>query len=273
MPFDHVSGIKLYYELEGSGEPLVFVPGLGGATLLWALQTAHFRAGYRCLSLDNRGAGRSDKPPGPYAMDLFARDLHELLEHLGIHEPINLVGASMGGIIAQAFIHAYPHRVKRLVLACTGVPAGDPHYTPASSAIVAKLRNPGQTLEEKVDTFIQIFYHPDFVAQHPELRALYLSQDFDPQPPHAYAAQLAACFDARPYYDWLAEIQVPTLVIHGREDQVWPLQNAETLLAGLGDWGCGCVIEHSGHIVMQEQAQAFNEALSGFLKRNTAGHS
>ncbi len=266
MPFHRVNGIELYFEQEGSGEPLVFVPGLGGATPLWSLQTAHFKTTYRCLAFDNRGAGRSDKPPGPYAMDLFASDLHELLDHLSIHEPINLVGASMGGIIAQAFAHAYPHRVKRLVLACTGVPAGDPHYTPAPATILAKLRNPGQTMEEKVDTFIQIFYHPDFVARHPELRTLYLNLDIEPQPPHAYAAQLAACFDPRPYYDWLADIQVPTLVIHGREDQVWPLQNAETLLAGLGDRGHRCVIEHSGHIVMQEQAEAFNQALVGFLK-------
>ena len=267
MPFDRVSGIELYFEQEGSGEPLVFVPGLGGSTLLWRLQTSHFKDRYQCLSFDNRGAGRSDKPPGPYSMDLFAEDLHGLLDHLGIHEPINLVGASMGGIIAQAFIHAYPHRVKRLVLACTGVSAGDPHYTPASAALVAKLRNPGHTQEEKVDTFIQIFYHPDFVARHPELRALYLSQDFEPQPPHAYVAQLAACFDAQPYYDWLADIQVPTLVVHGREDQVWPLQNAETLLAGLGRRGHRCVIEPSGHIVMQEQAEAFNQALEAFLER------
>ncbi len=106
MPFHRVNGIELYFEQEGSGEPLVFVPGLGGATPLWSLQTAHFKTTYRCLAFDNRGAGRSDKPPGPYAMDLFASDLHELLDHLSIHEPINLVGASMGGIIAQAFAHA-----------------------------------------------------------------------------------------------------------------------------------------------------------------------
>ncbi|MBS1198895.1 MAG: alpha/beta hydrolase, partial [Proteobacteria bacterium] len=182
MPTANVNGIELYYECEGAGEPLVFVPGLGGTTDLWKLQTTVFKNSFQTISLDNRGAGRSAKPAGPYSMQQFAKDLNDLLDHLEISVPVNLVGASMGGIIAQAFIHDYPQRVKRLVLACSGVSGGDPHITLPSAYVQNKLGNPGNTPEEKTDTFLDIFYHPEFVAQHPEIRQLFLTRKSEPQP-------------------------------------------------------------------------------------------
>jgi len=267
MPVAAVNGINLYYETSGSGEPLVFVPGLGGTTDLWFQQRKYFSEHYQFISLDNRGAGRSDKPQGPYSMQLFADDLNALLDHLGISQPINLVGASMGGIISQAFIHDYPQRVKKLALVCSGVSAGDPHHTPTSQYVMQKILNPGNTVEEKVDSFLEIFYHPEYAANNPGVRDFYLNRKIDPQPPHAYQAQLAACFDPRPYHQWLHEIRVPTLIYHGRDDAVWPLQNALTLKEGIGDSATLVIMEKAGHILMQEKPEEFNQTLHDFLKR------
>ncbi len=265
MPTVTVNGINLYYESSGAGEPLVFIPGLGGSTDLWLYQTQFFKSDYRVISLDNRGAGRSDKPAGPYSMQEFAKDLHDLLDALGIAEPVNLVGASMGGLIAQAFIHDYPKRVKKLVLACTGVSAGDPHLTPPSAYVQKKLASPGASLEEKVETYLDIFYHPDFVKARPEIRNAFLSRPIEPQPPHAYQAQLAACADPRPYYQWLADIKVPVLVMHGDGDVVWPLQNARTLVEGVGKPAQLYVMPKAGHVFMQEKPAEFNQALGEFI--------
>ncbi len=267
MPHAHVNGIDLYYEERGTGRPLVFIPGLGGTVELWALQTRYFADHYRCISLDNRGAGRSDKPQGPYTQAQFAQDLAGLLDALGVTEPILLVGASMGGIIAQAFIHDYPERVAKLVLACSGVSGGDPHITPCPPEVMAKITHPGDTLEEKVDALLSIFYHPAFVAARPEIRNFYLQRKIEPQPPHAYQAQLAACSDPRPYYQWLGEIQVPVLVIHGADDLVWPLKNAETLCEGIGERAELYVMGEAGHVFMQEKPEEFNRALHAFLKK------
>ncbi|MBS1197561.1 MAG: alpha/beta hydrolase [Proteobacteria bacterium] len=267
MPVAVINGIDLYYETLGSGEPLVFIPGLGGTTDLWFQQRKYFSEYYQFISLDNRGAGRSDKPQGPYTMQQFADDLNALLDHLEITAPINLVGASMGGIIAQMFIHDHPQRVKKLALVCSGVSAGDPHYTPTSQYVMQKILNPGNTVEEKVNSFLEIFYHPEYAANTPGIRDFYLNRKIDPQPPHAYQAQLGACFDQRRYYEWLADIHVPVLVYHGREDAVWPLQNAQTLKDGLGDFATLMIMEKAGHVLMQEKPEEFNQTLHDFLKQ------
>lgn len=265
MTLATINGVNLYFEVAGDGEPLVFIPGLGGTTDLWIYQTRYFRDHYKVISLDNRGAGRSDKPPGPYTMQTFAQDLNALLDHLEITTPVCLVGASMGGIIAQAFIHDFPLRVKKLALVCSGVSGGDPHNVRSSDYVTQKLLNPGQTAEDKVNTFMEIFYHPQFVAKNPGLRDLYLKRKIDPQPPHAYTAQLTACMDPRPYFDWLGEIKVPTLVYHGRDDRVWPLQNALNLMTGLGAHGELAIMEDAAHILMQEKPDEFNQTLAAFL--------
>jgi len=267
MPIAKVNGIDLYYEATGAGAPLVFIPGLSGTTDLWAYQLRYFRDHYRTISLDNRGAGRSDKPQGTYSMETFARDLNDLLDFLEISEPVYLVGASMGGIIAQAFIHDYPQRVNKLVLACSGVSGGDPHITPCSRQVLDKLANPGVTIEEKVDTFLEIFFHPEYVASHPEIRTIFLKYKSGLQPTHAYKAQFDACADPRPYYEWLAAIKAPVLVIHGDEDVVWPLQNARTLIEGLRGNGKLYVMEKAAHVLMQERPEEFNRILHEFFGR------
>jgi len=267
MPLAKINGINLYYESSGSGSPVVFIPGLGGTVELWALQTGYFQNDYRCISLDNRGAGRSDKPAGPYTQALFASDLNELLNFLEIDEPIILVGASMGGVIAQAFIHDYPQRIKKLVLACSGVSAADPHITICSDEVMHALTNPGNTPEEKAETLTRVFYHPEFIRQHPEVKEAYLQRKTEAQPAHAYKAQLAACFDPRPYYQWLADIAVPVLVIHGADDNVWPVQNARTLVQGIGPNAELYVMKDAAHVFMQEKPEEFNRVLHDFFRK------
>jgi pimeloyl-ACP methyl ester carboxylesterase len=267
MAIAKVNGINLYYESQGSGEPILFIPGLGGSTELWRYQTDFFQKNYRVISMDNRGGGRSSKPFEIYSMHRFARDVEELLDHLEIDEPVNLVGASMGGIIAQAFIHYYPRRVKRLVLACSGVSLGDPHITVPSSYVQQKIINPGATLEQKVATYLEIFYHPEFVAAHPEIRESFVRMNAEPQPAYAYVAQFTACADPKPYYHWLKKIEVPVLVIHGSDDIVWPVQNAHTLMSGLGKHAQLAIIENAAHMLMQEKPGEFNAILQDFLAK------
>jgi 3-oxoadipate enol-lactonase len=264
MAIAKINGIDLYYELQGEGTPVVFIPGLGGGTDMWKLQTDYFKNKYRTISLDNRGAGRSDKPFGLYFMRRFARDVDDLLDFLCIDEPVVLVGASMGGIIAQAFIHEFPKRVKKLVLACTGVSLADSHITLPSAEVQRKLAHPGLTDGQRIDTYLDVFYHPDFIAAHPGIRKSFLSEI--PQPAYAYLAQLAACADPKPYYQWLKEILVPVLVIHGRDDLAWPVQNAHTLMSGLEGNGQLAIIEKAAHILMQEKPEEFNRILEKFIK-------
>jgi pimeloyl-ACP methyl ester carboxylesterase len=267
MPTLPINGIDLYYEDSGQGAPLVLIPGLGGTVELWAPQIRHFESMYRVIVMDNRGAGRSSMPPGPYTMDQLAADIGGLLDALGIDEPVRLVGASMGGVIAQCFIHHYPERVKKLVLVCTGVSGGDPHITFPSMSVLQKLANPGATAEARMRTLFGIFYHPDYLAAHPEIyeKAIKFAEKVKPQPDFARNAQLAAVQDMRPYYKWLADIAVPTLIMHGEDDLVWPIKNAKTLQEGTKGRAELAVFPKAAHVLFQEQPEAFNARLGAFL--------
>jgi len=96
----------------------------------------------------------------------------------------------------------------------------------------------------------------------------YLKKKGEAQPPHAYQGQLGACADSRPYYEWLSDIEVPTLVIHGEDDLIWPVKNAETLKEGIGDNAQLYIMKESGHVFFQERPDEFNQKLLDFLRTN-----
>jgi len=95
-----VNGINMYYRVEGSGKLLVMIMGFGSPHSEWRFQTGLFRKHYRIITFDNRGVGKSDKPPGPYSISMMADDAVGLMNHLGI-EKAHVLGVSMGGMIAQ----------------------------------------------------------------------------------------------------------------------------------------------------------------------------
>ena len=94
------------------------IQGLGADKHGWTLQRLALAPGYRTVALDNRGAGRSDKPHGPYSLEQMADDAMAVLDDAGI-ESAHIVGASMGGAIAQIVALKHPERVRSLTLACT----------------------------------------------------------------------------------------------------------------------------------------------------------
>src|SRR6266568_5031106 len=120
MPSTSVNGIEIVYELEGEGpETVVLVNGLADTLETWAFQIeALLGAGYRVLRFDNRGVGRTSKPPGPYTTQQFAHDTKALVDALGIAD-FHLLGVSMGGMIAQEYAIAHPGDLRSLTLACT----------------------------------------------------------------------------------------------------------------------------------------------------------
>ena len=118
MPLAKLNGININYKVEGQGEPLVMIMGFTASRSGWVAQIPSFKKYYRVITFDNRGAGKSDKPPGPYSTKMMADDTARLMDHLGI-EKAHIVGVSMGGMIAQELAINYPQRVMQLVLACT----------------------------------------------------------------------------------------------------------------------------------------------------------
>jgi len=113
-----VDSIELYYEEKGSGDPLLLIMGLAADSTAWMFQVPDFAKRYRTVTFDNRGVGRSSKPPGPYTIHLMADDAAALLDALDIRRAY-VLGVSMGGMIAQELAIRHPERVRGLILACT----------------------------------------------------------------------------------------------------------------------------------------------------------
>ena len=115
MPDVKANGINIHYEERGHGDPLVLIMGLGADGSVWELHAAAYERHFRCILMDNRGAGRSSRPPGPYTTKMMARDTAGLMNGLGIKNA-RIAGISMGSGIAQELAIAYPRKVRSMVL-------------------------------------------------------------------------------------------------------------------------------------------------------------
>jgi pimeloyl-ACP methyl ester carboxylesterase len=123
MPLVKVGEINLSYEVHGKRQPLILITGFASAQNLWYSQVRAFSRYYRVVTFDNRGFGKSDKPPGPYTTKMMAGDTIALMNRLGI-EKAHIVAGSMGGMIAQEMAIDHPQRVNKIVLFCTTAGGG-----------------------------------------------------------------------------------------------------------------------------------------------------
>lgn len=264
MPHQTVNGIRIYYEEQGKGEPLIFINGLAFPMDLWFAQIEELSRDFRVIALDNRGVGQSDKPEGDYSIAQMASDAAGLLQALGI-EKAHIAGLSMGGFIAQEIALTYPSMVNRLVLIATGLGGekalalGRPFWEKMASAIAGK--TPDQIyLIDMTMMAAQGFAekHPDVIEKSAALRLKNI------QPLEAFLRQMGACnaFDnnARAHL-----IRKPALIILGKDDPIFPIQLAEDFQKALP--GARMIIyENCGHAVMLEHAARLSKDIREFLK-------
>jgi pimeloyl-ACP methyl ester carboxylesterase len=236
--FAQVNGLELAYDEIGEtgGEPLILIMGLATQMIHWDLDFCALLAdrGYRVIRFDNRDIGRStriDAPvPGTAAMLLgvghpayrlpdMAADTIGLLDHLGI-ESAHVVGASMGGMIAQTAAIEHPGRVRTLtsVMSTTG---NRRLGLPKWSAFGAILGRPGRTREEFIERAIKTFKvigSPGYPMDEPRFRELVSAAYDRGHNPGGVARQLHAITTSGDRTKRLRRLDLPTLVIHGTAD-------------------------------------------------------
>ena len=140
MPHLTRDGVRLYYEEAGSGPPMIFVHGWTCDRSHFAPQVAHFSATHRCIAVDLRGHGASDKPEQEYTIRGFADDVAWLCGELGLVKPV-VVGHSMGGATALALAAARPDLPRAIVMLDPAIlfPA---ELQPLITQLIAGFRSP-----------------------------------------------------------------------------------------------------------------------------------
>jgi pimeloyl-ACP methyl ester carboxylesterase len=229
MPKIKVNDINVYYEVHGQGFPLVMIMGLGANIDWWDPRLVHgLSKKFKLILFDNRGAGRTDISDKQYTIKLFADDTASLMDALGIPRA-NVLGLSMGGMIAQELALNYPEKVEKLVLCstfCGGAKAVQP--SPEVLRVLTADRS-AMSPEEIVRSMIPLIFTKDFVENNPEFVELSVQQMLKaPISNEAFLRQLNAIteFDT---YDRLSQIKAPTLVLHGKRDILVPPENGEIL--------------------------------------------
>ncbi len=271
--FAQHGAVRIGYELTGRrdgerpspGPPLLLIHGLGYERHGWGPGLARIAAERELILLDNRGIGASDVPPGPYTVDQLAADARTVLDAAAI-ERADVLGVSLGGMVAQELALSYPARVGRLVLGCT-TPGVRGQAMPARTvrllATVAGLE-PETALRRLVENSLA----DTTVERRPELiEEVYRYRIAHPPALPGWQAQAAAgaAFDA---LDRLDAIHAPTLVLHGTDDHVVDIRNAE-LLAGRIEGARLELFADTGHLFFWEEPERFAASVLGFLEEST----
>ena len=249
MPHLTVNGIRICYEEEGSGPPLLLISGLGANRLSWAPVLPLLKDAFRCITFDNRGTGESDVPPGPYTIDQLGDDTAALIDALGI-APVAAVGWSMGGSVLQSLLINHPERLRRAVLL-----SALPSYTDIQhrwlDALLALRRAdldplalgiigmPWGLTPRLLADHARAFQAARLAVQNPYPTSL---AGFEAQ------AQAIRVYDSRPR---LAEVRTPTLVLVGAEDVLTPVHQSVEM-ASLIPGARLTVLPRGGHAMVVE---------------------
>jgi pimeloyl-ACP methyl ester carboxylesterase len=255
-------GAALAVTVEGDGQPLLLIPGLGATRVvfrpLMPLLTAHFRVAV----YDQRGIGASRVTPGPFSTAQLADDATAVLDGLRI-DRATVLGASFGGMVAQEVAVGHPARLDALVLAASG--PGPAHLVeePDPAAAAALLGKGARSPEDAYRIACTVLYSRSFQEAHPEfIEQQIRDRATRPIDGRAFRAQLDAS-RAHDAWDRLPSVTAPTLVMHGSEDAVMPLANARALAERIP--GARLVVfDGAGHLFFHEEPERTAAVLAEF---------
>jgi len=249
-------GTRIHYEVAGDPRrpALVLLQGMGGDIPGWRRNIPHLAEEAFVVAYDHRGNGHSEGPDHPTTMATYVEDCLGLMDELVIARA-HVYGQSFGGMVALELALTYPEHVRSAILACTH--AGPRRAVPSS----------GRAPKDR--PWLQL-YAPAFVQAHPE----HVEEDqrvgrAQPQHPQGQRRQWEAMqgWDA---FDRLPQVRMPTLVLHGSDDQVIDVENARVLAAGIPGAEL-VIIEGAGHLYHSERSETADEIVLDFVRRHRDG--
>jgi poly(3-hydroxyoctanoate) depolymerase len=259
--FVDAGGVRIRTAVRGSGSPLLVITGLGASLDLSTPFDRELAArGVQAVSFDAPGIGESSPYRWPRRMPGIARTVEQTLDALG-YDGVDILGVSLGGVIAQQFAHQAPHRVRRLILAATGPGLGG---VPGSPRVLLALATPRR------------YYQPDYYrriagqvyggAARRDPDALLhgsLARFIERPTLSGYLGQIYA-ITGWTSVPWLRTLRQPTLVLAGDDDPIVPLVNGRILAWCIPDARLQ-VVRNGGHLFLLEQPAAMAALVASFL--------
>lgn len=276
MSFAKLKNIKIYYEIYGedNDHPVILIHGFGGNRTEWTAQIGALSEKFKAILFDNRGAGKSDRPNIPYTMEIYSDDIAGLMAFLKINKA-HIIGASLGGMIAQNFVLKYPEKVNKLVLINTfpGFPnqqALELFKNGLINKYHAKLKDPTKTFfntakngftrnfiklmkEDPKRRFYNIFSAEDIIQN--SITDLVKPQDIE---------NAAKAISKHNVINRLHEIKNPTLVLCAEKDRISPKIINQKIHDKIPNSSFQ-VIKDAGHDSKLEKALVINKAILDFL--------
>ncbi len=267
MPKVKVNDITMNYEQQGAGEPLLLIPYLAADNACYAFQVADYAKHYTCISVDPRGAGETDKPAGPYSMEMFADDIAGFMQAIGIKQA-HVCGLSLGAAVGMWLAAKHPTRVKSLSLH-SGWTKSDPFLKTVVQGWQVMAKGMGSVTEMIVLGIFPWCFTPELYAAKPDYIASLAEfvRGRPKQPLEAFLRQSDAVI-AHDAEAQLGRIKAPTQITFGRHDKVTSTRFAERMRKGIAGSEL-LVFEDCAHAPIYENVADFNAKTLAFLKRHS----
>jgi pimeloyl-ACP methyl ester carboxylesterase len=247
--FLQTAGQRVRYRVRGDGPPLLMIHGIGAPLELWRPLESKL-ADFRTITVDPPGTGHSTTPRARFEMPRYAEVMDDLLTHLGL-DSANVLGLSLGGVMAQELARRSPERVEKLVLASTSCGIKSSPLSLALRAAPARRRSRSDAhLRQGADSSL-LRLQMELLGQYtPSVRG-YLGQ-----------LRTALSWSSR---SWLAELEMPVLVIAGDDDPLVPLANGRIIASTVRD-GRLEVIPGGGHLCLFKESVHTSQLIRDFLR-------
>ena len=252
----------LHWESTGTGDPVLMIMGLGLSGGAWWRTVPVLSRSLRVITFDNRGVGRSRAHLHSYTTEAMADDAVSVLDAAGI-ERAHVYGFSLGGMVAQQLALRHEDRVRSIVLGATH-PGGPRAVRPSDDVIAFFRRRASMSAKDAARASVPFNYGPRCRREHKDRIAEDIQRRLaHPFPERAYKAQMVAV-SLHNCYRRLKRIEAPTMVVHGREDRIVPVANAEILAERIPRAELR-ILDHAGHLYSTEQPEV-DEDIARFFR-------
>lgn len=267
MPYATVNDLKMYYEIEGKGHPLILIQGYTSDLTNWDFVRKELSSHFQLLLFDNRGAGRTECPDSSFTMDQMALDTIALSRHLGLKKP-HILGHSMGGMIAQTIAHYFPSEVGKTIFSQTRI-----KLTATSIALMdvnLELRELGLPSKMLTKNMMPWLLSNAFL----ENRALceqFVERREEQKYPislkgHKHQLNVLKHFDSS---TWYQKIRTESLILCADEDLLCPPQDSYLMETGIPGAKI-YVFKHLGHMSQFERPEEFCTVVCNFLESGSS---